>query len=64
MINCLCGGELNLDLEETRKDGLRPVYSCSICNRLMVLQIIGEKPRGWRTKKKLEEREIINNLPF
>ena len=64
MIKCYCGGELNLDLEETRDNGILPVYNCSNCNNLIVLQVIGEKKRGWRTKQVLKNKEEIDNLPF
>ena len=64
MIKCYCGGELNLDLEETRANGILPVYNCSNCNNLIVLQVIGEKKRGWRTKKVLDNKNKFSDLPF
>jgi len=64
MIKCYCCGELNLDLEETRANGILPVYNCSNCNNLIVLQVIGEKKRGWRTKQVLKNKEEIDNIPF
>jgi hypothetical protein len=64
MIKCYCGGYLNLDLEETRDNGILPVYNCSNCDNLLALNVVGQKPRGWRTKKFLKNREEINNIPF
>lgn len=64
MIYCPCGGELNLDLEETRKNGIIPVYNCSKCDNLLILQKVGERPRGWRTKKKLDGQYEMTKIPF
>ena len=64
MIKCYCNGELNLDLEETRANGILPVYNCSKCDNLLCLQVIGEKKRGWRTRQVLKNKEEIDNIPF
>lgn len=63
-ITCQCGGHLELDWEESRKNEVSSVYSCEVCGKLFVLQVIGEKPQGWKTKKKLKEKEELNNIPF
>lgn len=59
MIKCFCGGDLTLDLEETKKNGIIPIYNCSNCDSLLALQIVGEKDKGWRTKN-----AINNRIPF
>lgn len=64
MIKCYCGGELNLDLEETRANGILPVYNCSNCNNLLCLQVIGEKKRGWRTKQCINNKDVMRNIKF
>ncbi len=64
MITCQCSGELNLDIEETRSLGLHiSIYSCK-CGKMYSLNCIGEKPRGWQTKQKLERKKFIDNIPF
>lgn len=64
MIKCYCGGYLSLDLEETRANGILPVYNCSNCNNLYTLNKVGEKKSGWRTNKTLNNKKVIDNLPF
>lgn len=64
MINCYCGGELDLDIEETKKNGVLPVYNCNKCNNLFILKKIGEKEIGFRTKKLLQKKKFIDNIPF
>lgn len=62
-ITCKCGGALEFDLDESRKNGAA-VYTCKQCEWMYILQAIGQKPRGWRTKKMLEEKEKIKQIPF
>jgi len=59
-----CGGDLEMDHEETKKNGLQMVYACKNCGKLYITQCIGEKPAGWRTKAKLKEKALINSIPF
>ena len=64
MITCQCLGELNLDIEETRKQGLHiSIYSCK-CGKMYTLSCIGEKERGWQTKKKLEDKKFLDSIKF
>jgi hypothetical protein len=63
-VSCKCGGELVVDFDETKKDGISIIYRCEKCDRLFILQMIGQKPRGWRTKKMLEEKNFIKDIPF
>jgi len=64
LIGCICGGSLELDLEESRKHNTQAVHACLRCGRIYILQLIGEKPRGWMTKKKLENQKLIQSIPF
>lgn len=64
-VNCPAdGGTLKLDLEETRKNGISPVYYCERCGALFTLSHYGQKPNGWRTKKLLEQQAVIKSIPF
>jgi len=62
-VTCHCGGNIELDIEESRKNGVVPVYTCE-CGKILVLQVIGEKPRGWKTKEKLRNIKEIADIPF
>ena len=64
MIKCYCGGQLNLDLEETKKNGIVPVYNCSSCDNLLTLEVAGKKDRGWRTKQCINNKDIMRNIKF
>jgi len=56
--NCQsCGGKLTLDQEETRKDGIVPIYVCNNCSCLYCLKKVGEKPREWKTKNSLAKKK-------
>lgn len=60
----ICGSnKLELDTDECKKYKV-PVYTCDGCSNLYTLKHIGSKPIGWRTKKKIAEKEFINSIPF
>jgi len=64
MITCQCGGKLNLDIEETRSLGVGiAVYSCD-CGKMYTCSLMGIKPRGWQTKKKLEDKKFLDSIRF
>ena len=58
------GGELKLDWEETRNNGVMMVFLCDKCGRGYILQQISEKPMGWKTKNLLDNNKLINSIPF
>ncbi len=62
-IKCQCGGNLEFDLEETRKDKITAIYACE-CGKMYRLQPCGEKEQGWKTKKLLERNKLLKNIPY
>jgi len=69
-VACDCGNsELIIDFDESKKwtneIGLASiVYCCQNCGKLYVLQHIGDKPRGWKTKKLLDNKKKMDSIPF
>jgi hypothetical protein len=62
---CPCGlSNLKIDFEESKHVEYQMIYCCQNCGSLYVLQKIGEKPRGWKTKSKLEEDKLIKSILF
>jgi len=67
MSNITCpadNGTLIEDYEETRKRGTMMVYYCELCGRMFVLNEIGQKLIGWKTKKRLDNAKEISQIPF
>ena len=67
MFYCSCGRKIkqvDLDIEESKKHK-QYIYACE-CNNLYteVGELIGCKELGWRTKKKLRDKEELSNIPF
>lgn len=66
MSNMTCpvdGKELKLDIEMSRKEEF-PVYSCDDCGRGYIIKCIIQQPIGWKTKRKISEKNKIDSIPF